>query len=40
MPGVSLRDHIGNEDLGERTGVTDVLYKIAKLKWNWTRQRR
>lgn len=35
MLGVSLRDHIRNEDLRARTGVTDVIYRVAKLKWNW-----
>ena len=32
---VSLRDHIRNEDLRRRTGVTDIVNKIRKLKWNW-----
>ena len=35
MLGVSLRDHIRNEDLRRRTGVTDVVNQIRKLKWNW-----
>lgn len=35
MIGVSLRDRVRNEDLRARTGVTDVIYQIAKLKWNW-----
>ena len=35
MLGVSLRDHIRNEDLRKRTGVTDVVKQIRKLKWNW-----
>ncbi|XP_045460954.1 uncharacterized protein LOC123671253 [Harmonia axyridis] len=35
MLGVSLRDHVKNEDLRVRTGVTDVIYQIARLKWNW-----
>lgn len=35
MLGVSLRDHMTNEDLRARTGVTDVIYQVAKLKWNW-----
>lgn len=35
MIGVSLRDHMRNEDLRARTGVTDVIYHVAKLKWNW-----
>lgn len=35
MLGVSLRDHIRNEDLRRRTGVTDVIQQIASLKWNW-----
>ena len=35
MLGVSLREHVRNEDLRARTGVTDVIYQVAKLKWNW-----
>ena len=37
MLGVSLRDHIRNEDLRRRTGVTDVVNQIGQLKWNWVR---
>ena len=35
MFGVSLRDHIRNEDLRKRTDVTDVVDKIRTLKWDW-----
>lgn len=35
MLGVSLRDHIRNEELRRRTGVTDVVLHVAKLKWKW-----
>lgn len=35
MLGVCLRDHIRNEELRRRTGVTDVIKRIATLKWNW-----
>lgn len=35
MLGVSLRDHIRNEEIRQRTGVTDVIARIARLKWNW-----
>lgn len=32
---VSLWDHVRNEDLRRRTGVTDFISQIASLKWNW-----
>ena len=35
MLGVSLRNHIRNEYLRRRTGVTDEINQIRKLKWNW-----
>ena len=35
MFGVSLQDHIRNEDLRRRTGVTDLVNQICKLNWNW-----
>lgn len=35
MLGLSLRDHITNTELRRRTGVTDAVEQIAKLKWNW-----
>lgn len=38
MLGVSLRDHIRNEELRRRTGVTDIIERISKLKWNWAGQ--
>lgn len=34
MLGVSLRDHIRIEDLHRRTGVTNVVSQITRLKWN------
>ena len=40
MLGVSLQDHIRNKDLRRRTGVTDVVEKIRKLKWNWAGRRK
>ncbi|CAH2232405.1 jg20998 [Pararge aegeria aegeria] len=35
MLGVSLRDHIRNEEIGRRTRVTDIAQRVAKLKWQW-----
>ncbi|KAJ8706628.1 hypothetical protein PYW07_012706 [Mythimna separata] len=35
MLGVSLRDHMRNEDIRKRTKVTDIARSIAKLKWQW-----
>lgn len=35
MLGVSLQDKIRNEDLRSRTRVTDVIIRVAQLKWNW-----
>ena len=35
MLGVSLRDHIRNEEIRKRTKVTDIARRIAKLKWQW-----
>ena len=33
--GISLRERIHNENIRRRTGVTDVIERIAKLKWQW-----
>lgn len=35
MLGVSLRDRIRNVDIRRRTGVCDVVERVAKLKWQW-----
>ncbi|CAH2229511.1 jg17627 [Pararge aegeria aegeria] len=35
MLGVSLRDHIRNEEIRRRTSVTYIAYRVAKLKWQW-----
>ncbi|CAG9837260.1 unnamed protein product [Diabrotica balteata] len=35
MLGITLRDRITNEDIRRRTGVTDIIEKIARLKWRW-----
>ena len=35
MLGLNLRDHVKNEDLRRRSGVTDIIERIAILKWNW-----
>ena len=35
MLGVSLRDHIRNEVIRQRTRVTDIAQRISKLKWQW-----
>ncbi|KAJ8733714.1 hypothetical protein PYW07_014265 [Mythimna separata] len=35
MLGVTLRDHIRNEDIRKRTKVTNIARRIAKLKWQW-----
>ncbi|CAH2236617.1 jg16456 [Pararge aegeria aegeria] len=32
---VSLRDQIRNEEIRGRTIVTDIAYRVAKLKWQW-----
>ena len=33
--GILLRKRIRNENIRRRTGVTDVIERIAKLKWQW-----
>jgi len=35
MLGVSLRDRMTNEWIRQQTKVTDVMERIASLKWNW-----
>ena len=35
MLGILLREMIRNENIRRRTGVTDVIERIAKLKWQW-----
>ncbi|CAH2267521.1 jg22609 [Pararge aegeria aegeria] len=35
MLGVSLRDQIRNEEIRRRTRVTDIVQRVAKLKWKW-----
>ena len=35
MLGISLRESIRNENIRKRTGVTDVIERITKLKWQW-----
>jgi hypothetical protein len=35
MLGVSLRDRIRNTEIRKRTQVTDVIQRIASLKWRW-----
>ena len=35
MLGISLRDRVRNTELRKKTGVTDVLKRIATAKWKW-----
>lgn len=35
MLGLTLRDHITNDELRRRTRVIDAVERIAILKWNW-----
>ncbi|CAH2267737.1 jg4344 [Pararge aegeria aegeria] len=35
MLGVSLRDQIRVEEIRRRTRVTDIVQRVAKLKWQW-----
>ena len=35
MLGISLRDKMTNEWIRQQTRVTDVMERIALLKWNW-----
>ena len=32
---ISVRERIRNENIRRRTGITDVIERIAKLKWQW-----
>ena len=33
--GILLRERIRNQNIRRRTGVTDVIERTAKLKWQW-----
>lgn len=35
MLGLTITDRVGNDELRRRTGVIDVIERIARLKWNW-----
>jgi hypothetical protein len=35
MLNVSLRDHITNRQIRQRSGVQDVIERTTRLKWNW-----
>lgn len=35
MLGISLRDHIRNEVIRNKSKVTDVITSVSKMKWNW-----
>lgn len=35
MLAISLRDRIRNEEIRRRTKVTDIIQKVATLKWRW-----
>ncbi|KAM0735271.1 LINE-1 retrotransposable element ORF2 protein [Formica fusca] len=35
MLGISLRDHIPNKEVRRRTRITDVVERVARLKWQW-----
>lgn len=35
MLGITMRDNVRNSDLRNRTQVTDVMSRVAKLKWQW-----
>lgn len=35
MMGISLRDHIRNEDIRRQTRITDIVERIANSKWSW-----
>lgn len=36
MLGISLRDRVRNEEIRRRTKITDIIHRIAELKWRWT----
>lgn len=33
--GISLRDKICNKDIGKRTRVIDIAFRITTLNWQW-----
>ncbi|CAH2227913.1 jg9894 [Pararge aegeria aegeria] len=35
VPRVSLRDQIRNEEIRRRSGLTDIVQRVAKLQWQW-----
>lgn len=35
MLGISLRDHIPNNEIRRRSGAADAVERITALKWNW-----
>lgn len=35
MLGISLRDKVRNEEIRRRSGVVDVIERVAELKWRW-----
>ncbi|XP_072931484.1 uncharacterized protein [Epargyreus clarus] len=35
MLGISLRDMIRNDEIRRRTNLTDIAFKISRLKWQW-----
>lgn len=35
MLGISLRDRIRNKEIRRRTGIMDVVERVARLKWQW-----
>ena len=36
MLGVKLKDKVRLTKIREKTRVTDVTYKVKRLKWKWT----
>jgi hypothetical protein len=35
MLGITLRDHVTNNEIRRRTKVIDVIERISQQKWNW-----
>lgn len=35
MLGISLRDRVPNKTIRQKTGLTDAIDRITRLKWNW-----
>lgn len=35
MLGINLKDRVGNIEIRRRTKITDVMARIASLKWRW-----